>query len=108
MLKFGKSKDPRKQFAAGRGLTVAPAKDYAPARSSRKPPFHAEIEVASNLPDDSPEFRTFVLNVVGMPEHMASSVAAAIRQKKWKISPNPLAAIRTAAHQEARRNPPPR
>jgi hypothetical protein len=41
--------------------------------------------------------------VVGMPEHMVPSVAAAIRQQKWKISPNPLASIRTAAHQEARR-----
>ena len=47
------------------------------------------------------------MEVVGMPEHMASSVAAAIRQQKWKISPNPLASIRTAAHQEARRNLPP-
>jgi hypothetical protein len=104
MLKFDKSKNPRKPFAAGRGPTVAPSKDYVPARSGRKPPFHAEIEVASNLPDDSPEFRAFVTEVVGMPEHMASSVAAAIRQQKWKISPNPLASIRTAAHQEARRN----
>jgi hypothetical protein len=104
VLKFGKSKDPRKQFTAGRWPTVAPAKDYVPARSARKPPFHAEIEVASNLPYDSPEFRTFVVEVVGMPEHMAPSVAAAIRQQKWKISPNPLASIRTAAHQEARRN----
>ena len=106
-MKFGKRKNPRMQLAAGRGPTVAPAKDYAPARSARKPPFHAEIEVASNLLDDSPEFRTFVIEVVGMPEHMASSVAAAIRQQKWKISPNPLASIRTAAHQEARRNLPP-
>jgi hypothetical protein len=100
-LEFGKSKNPRKRFAA-RGPTVAPAKDYAPVRSGRKPPFHAEIEVASNLRDDSPEFRSFVREVVGMPEHMASSVAAAIRQQKWKISPNPLASIRTAAHQEAK------
>jgi hypothetical protein len=35
---------------------------------------------------------------VGMPEHMAPSIAAAIRQQKWKISPNPLASIRTVAH----------
>jgi hypothetical protein len=104
VLRFGKSKDQRRQFAAGRGPTVAPAKDYVPARSARKPPFHAEIEAASNLPYDSPEFRTFVVEVVGMPEQMAPSVAAAIRQQKWKISPNPLASIRTAAHQEARRN----
>jgi hypothetical protein len=105
-LKFDKGKNQIKQLAAGRGPTVAPAKDYAPVRSARKPPFHEEIEVASNLPADSREFRTFVTEVVGMPEHMASSVAAAIRQQKWKISPNPLASIRTAAHQEARRNRP--
>jgi len=104
VLRFGKSKDPRKQFGAGRGPTVAPSKDYAPARNVRKPPFHAEIEAASNLAADSPEFLTFVVDVVGMPENMAASVAAAIRQQKWKISPNPLALIRTAAHQEARRN----
>lgn len=103
VLKLGNHKKPRRQFGAARGPTVTPLKDYVPVRSKRKPPFHAEIEVASNLPDDSPEFRTFVLNVVGMPEHMASNVAAAIRQQKWKISPNPLASIRTAAHQEAQR-----
>jgi hypothetical protein len=108
MLKFGKNKsNPRKSFGAGRGPTVAPAKDYVPARSARKPPFHAEIEAASNLPDDSPEFRAFVLDVVGVPENMAPSVAAAIRQQKWKISPNPLGSIRTSAHQEARRSFPP-
>jgi len=92
-LKFGKSKYPRKPFAAGRGPTVAPPKDYAPTRSGRKPPFYAEIEAVSQLPDDSPDFRAFVRDVVGVPEHMAASVAAAIRQQKWKISPNPLASI---------------
>lgn len=102
-MRFGRSKDSRNQFAAGRGPTIAPPKDYVPTRSKRKPPFHAEIEAASNLPDDSPEFRAFVLDVVGVPVHMAPSVAAAIRQQKWKISPNPLGSIRTAAHQEARR-----
>jgi hypothetical protein len=103
-LKFGNSKNARarNQFA-GRGPTVAPPKDYSPTRSERKPPFHAEIETASNFPEDSPEFRAFVRDVVGMPENMSPGVAAAIRLQKWKISPNPLAAIRTAAHQEARR-----
>jgi hypothetical protein len=104
-LKFGNSKNPRNQFSGGRGPTVAPPKDYAPNRSGRKPPFHAEIEAVSNLPEDSPDFRTFVRDVVGVPEAMAPSVAAAIRQHKWKISPNPLASIRTAAHQEARKLP---
>lgn len=102
-MKFGNNQHPRKPFGSGRGPTVAPPKDYAPTRSRRKPPFHAEIEAASNLPDDSPEFRAFVRDVVGVPELMVPSVAAAIRQQKWQISPNPLAAIRTAAHQEARK-----
>ena len=105
MLKFGNSKNPRTPFAGGRGPTVAPPKDYAPIRGGRKPPFYAEIEAVSNLPDDSPDFRTFVRDVVGVPEYMAPSVADAIRRQKWKISPNPLALIRTAAHQEARRPP---
>ncbi|HUA64164.1 MAG TPA: hypothetical protein VML19_35810 [Verrucomicrobiae bacterium] len=104
-MKFGNSKTPRQHFASGRGPTITPPKDYAPIRGRRKPPFHAEIEAASNLPDDSPEFRAFVLDVVGVPANMAPSVAAAIRQQKWKISPNPLASIRTAAHQESRKLP---
>jgi hypothetical protein len=104
-LKFSNSKNRRQRFATARGPTVAPPKDYLPTRSTRKPPFHAEIEAASKLPDDSPEFRAFVRDVVGVSELMAASVAAAIRQQKWRISPNPLASVRTAAHQEARRTP---
>jgi hypothetical protein len=102
-LRLSKSNSPRTRFAAGRGPTVAPPKDYVPTRTGRKPPFHAEIEAAGSLPEDSPEFRAFVLDVVGMPEHMAPHVAAAIRQQKWKIAPNPLASVRTAAYQESRR-----
>jgi hypothetical protein len=82
-LKFGDSKNPRRQFPAGRSPTVAPQKDYLPVRSGRKPPFHAEIEAASNFPDNSPEFRTFVMEVVGMPEHMASSDAATLPNAEW-------------------------
>ena len=105
-MKFGKNNSPRNHFQTGRGPTVAPPKDYMPARNRRKPPFHAEIEAASSLPEDSPEFRAFVLNVVGVSELMAPNVAAAIRQQKWKISPNPLASVRTAAWQEARKTLP--
>ncbi len=103
MLRLGKGNQPRKQFFSGRGPTVAAAKDYAPARAKQKPPFYAEIEAVSNLPEDSPEFRAFVRDIVSVSEEMAPSVAAAIRLQKWKISPNPLASIRTAAHQQARR-----
>jgi hypothetical protein len=78
-------------------------KDYHPTRSAHKPPFHAEIEAASQMEQDSPEFHAFVREIVNMPLEMAPSVAAAIRQQKWKIAPNPLSVIRTAAHQEARR-----
>ena len=104
-MKSGNRQNPRKSFVPGRGPTVAPPRDYTPTRSGRKPPFYAEIEAVSKLSDDSPEFRTFVRDVVGVPEHMAPGVSAAIRRQKWKISPNPLASIRTAAHQEARRPP---
>jgi hypothetical protein len=38
-----------------------------------------------------------------MPEPMIPAIQEAIRQQRWKIAPNPLASIRTAAHQEAKR-----
>lgn len=105
-MKFSKSRrrNGASHFAPNRGPTVPPAKDYAPTRSSLKPPFHAEIEAASQMEEDSPEFQAFVRDIVNMPPEMAPSVAAAIRQHKWKIAPNPLAVIRTGAYQEARRN----
>jgi hypothetical protein len=86
-----------------RGPSVPPKKDYVPTRSAQKPPFHTEIEAASALAQDSPEFISFVRDVVNMPVEMAPAVFEAIRQQRWKISPNPLAGIRTAAHQEAKR-----
>jgi ribonuclease P protein component len=93
-------------FASNRGPTVPPKRDYAPTRSAHKPPFHAEIEAASQLEEGSPEFHAFVRDIVNMPPEMAPSVAAAIRQQKWKIAPNPLAVIRTGAHQESKRSGP--
>ena len=104
-MKFSKGgrRSAAKQFSSNRGPTVPPPRDYAPTRGLRKPPFHAEIEAASQMPQDSEEFQAFVRDVVNMPLDMAPSVAAAIRQQKWKIAPNPLAVIRTGAHQEAKR-----
>ena len=104
-MKFSKGsrRNGANQFASNRGPTVPPKRDYTPTRSAHKPPFHAEIEAASQLEQDSPEFQAFVRDVVNMPVEMAPSVAAAIRQQKWKIAPNPLAVIRTGAHQEAKR-----
>lgn len=55
------------------------------------------------MAQDSREFLEFVSDVVSLPVQMAPAVAEAIRQKKWRISPNPLGAIRTASHQEAKR-----
>src|SRR5581483_9406149 len=91
------------RFGAQRGPSIPPKSDYAPTRSMQKPPFHAEIEAASTFAQDSPEFLAFVRDVVNMPVEMAPAVYEAIRQQRWKISPNPLAGIRTAAHQEAKR-----
>lgn len=104
-MKFrkGSRRSAAKQFGSDRGPTVPPAKDYSPVRNNRRPPFHAEIEAASQMPQDSDEFQAFVRDIVNMPPEMAPSVAAAIRSQKWKIAPNPLAVIRTGAHQEAKR-----
>ena len=104
-MKFrkGSRRSAASQFASNRGPTVPPKKDYMPTRSAHKPPFHAEIEAASQMEQDSPEFHAFVRDVVNMPIDMAPSVFAAIRAQKWKIAPNPLAVIRTGAHQEAKR-----
>jgi hypothetical protein len=99
----GSRRTAAKQFTSNRGPTVPPSKDYNPTRSDRRPPFHAEIEAASQMPQDSDEFHAFVRDVVNMPLEMAPSVAAAIRAQKWKIAPNPLAVIRTGAHQESKR-----
>ena len=104
-MKFhkGSRRSAGKNFGSDRGPTIPPTKDYNPTRSTRRPPFHAEIEAASQMPQDSEEFRAFVRDIVNMPAEMAPSVAAAIRAQKWKIAPNPLAVIRTGAHQEAKR-----
>ena len=86
-----------------RGPMIPPQKNYEPNRSALKPAGYAEIEAASQFPQDAPEFIAFVRDVVKMPVEVAPAVMEAIRGQKWKISPNPLAAIRTASHQEARR-----
>jgi CO dehydrogenase/acetyl-CoA synthase alpha subunit len=95
----GKVKGP----ANSRGPSVAPQKNYEPARRAQKPSGYAEIETASQSSDDSPEFTAFVRDVLNMPSEMSPAVREAISQQKWKISPNPLASIRTAAWQAARR-----
>ena len=102
-FKQGGRRSAAKQFSSNRGPTVPPLRDYNPTRGARRPPFHAEIEAASQMPQDSEEFHAFVRDIVNMPVEMAPSVAAAIRAQKWKIAPNPLAVIRTGAHQEAKR-----
>ena len=90
------------RFGSRRG-PVAPVQPYEPKRPTQSPAGYAEIEAASQAAQDSKEFLDFVRDVVNLSEEMAPAVAEAIRQKKWKISPNPLGTIRTASHQEAKR-----
>jgi hypothetical protein len=92
-----------KKFRSQNYPSVPPSRNYVPTRSDKKPPFYAEIEAASQWPHDSEAWGAFVRDVVQMPENMTPAVQEAIRQQRWKIAPNPLAVIRTAAHQEARR-----
>ena len=91
------------RFGSRRGPSVPPPKIYEPKRPTQRPAGYAEIEGASQTTQDSAGFIDFVRDVVNMPAEMAPAVAGAIRQQKWKVSPNPLGAIRTAAHQEAKR-----
>jgi len=90
-------------FGNQRGPSIAPQKEYEPARRAQKPAGYAEIESATQFADESAEFVAFVREVLNMPMEMAPAVRDAISQQKWKISPNPLAQIRTAAWQAARR-----
>lgn len=83
--------------------SVPPKTTYVPTRSAQKPPFYPEIEEASKWPPDAEQWSAFLRDVVQMPESMLPAVQEAVRQHKWKIAPNPLASIRTAAHQEAKR-----
>ncbi len=92
-----------KKFRNPNYPSVPPARTYVPTRSAQKPPFYAEIEAASQWPYESDQWDAFVRDVVQMPETMKPAVQEAIRQQRWKIAPNPLASIRTAAHQEAKR-----
>jgi hypothetical protein len=83
--------------------SVPQNRTYVPTRSAQKPPFYPEIDAASQWPADSEEWRSFARDVVQMPDTMIPAIQEAIRQQRWKIAPNPLASIRTAAHQEAKR-----
>ena len=91
------------KFVNSRGPSIPPSRDYTPVRKTDKPAGYAEIETVSQVPFDSAEWIAFVRDVVKMPETMVPAVQEAVSQQKWKISPNPLAAIRTAAYQEAKR-----
>jgi hypothetical protein len=92
-----------KGYLDPRGPTIPPPKSYEPARPAKRPAGYAEIEAASGMAQDSPEFGAFVRDVLNMAPEMAPAVREAIAQQKWKISPNPLASVRTAAWQAARR-----
>ena len=74
-----------------------------PTRSARKPPGYAEIEAVSQLPPEAEEWVLFVRDVMQMPDEFTPAVQEAIRQLRWKIAPNPIAAIRTATYQEAKK-----
>lgn len=83
--------------------SVPQNRTYVPTRSAQKPPFFFEIEAASKWPPEAGEWQAFARDVVQMPDSMIPAIQEAIRQQRWKIAPNPLASIRTAAHQEAKR-----
>jgi hypothetical protein len=92
------------RFRSSKLPSVPPQRDYAPTRSTQKPPGYAEIEAVSQLPPaDSAAWSVFVSDVMRMPESYTAAIQEAVRQQRWKISPNPVASIRTMAYQEAKK-----
>ena len=83
--------------------SVPQSQTYVPTRTAQKPPFYPEIEMAGRWPSDSDKWTAFVRDVVQMTGTMIPAIQEAIRRQRWKIAPNPLASIRTAAYQEAKR-----
>jgi hypothetical protein len=92
-----------KWYRAQKQPVIAQSVPYTPTRSAQKPPFYEEIEAASRWPRDSERWQGFVSDIVRLPATMILAVQEAIGQHRWKIAPNPLASVRTAAHQEAKR-----
>ena len=92
-----------KRFRGQNYPSVPPNRTYVPTRSAQKPPFYNEIETASKWPPESAEWYAFARDVIHMPDTMIPAIQEAIRQQRWKIAPNPLASVRTATHQEAKR-----
>jgi hypothetical protein len=87
-----------------REQSVPPAPDiHSPKRPAQSLAGYAVIEAAGKMAQGSAAFADFVRDVVKMPAEMVPAVGEAIRQNRWKVSPNPLGAIRTASHQEAKR-----
>jgi hypothetical protein len=86
-----------------KGPSVPQQADYAPARPEQKPLGYAEVEAASQLSPESGAWEAFMRDVVQMPAAMTPAVQEAIRQRQWRISPNPLAVVRKMAYQEAKR-----
>jgi hypothetical protein len=91
------------RFRKPKYVSVSPKKDYAPTRSAQKPPGYTEIDAVAQLAPDSEAWVAFVRDVMQMPEAFTPAIQEAVRQQRWKIAPNPLAAVRTAAYQEARK-----
>ena len=94
----------RKFDARLTGPAVPKSPDYSPTRSAVKPPGFAEIEAASQLTPDSDAWVSFVRDVAQMPLTMTAPIQDAVQNSGWKISPNPMATIRKAAYQAAKRS----
>ena len=85
------------------GPAVPPTPDYSPTRKVVKPPGYPEIEAVSQLSIESENWVIFVRDVVQMPPMMTPAVYEAVQNSGWKISPNPMATVRKAAYQVAKR-----
>ena len=91
------------RFRNAKYPSVPPKQDYAPKRTTQKPPGYAEIEAVSQSGLNDEAWLSFVRDVMKMPESFTPAIQEAVRQQRWKIAPNPVASVRTTAYQEAKK-----
>lgn len=83
------------QQAAIRGGTARHAAMYRDNDDFR--PGYAEIRAASKLHPSSGAWAFFMREIVRLPLDLTPSVVQIIRIEAWKLSPDPLEAVRTEA-----------
>jgi hypothetical protein len=67
-------------------------------QTEKAQPGYAEIKAASALHPDSGAWAFFMREIIRLPREMTPAISQVIRLEMWKLAPNPLEAVRSAAN----------